>query len=128
MLIEEPIENPPPVVNSAVIPAFARDYVDLWGNFKKAPVRAIEQSHGADFIRFYVYRAELGFYFSYRLKLRKLIYQREANINDPPEATEEKAIRAAHAEIVALVNKYSKKLLEVFLTFDKVCYNQPELF
>jgi hypothetical protein len=128
MMIETLIENPPTVVNSEPIPAFARDYVDIWGNIKKTPVKAIEQARGPDFIRIYIYRADPGFYYGFQLKLKKLILQKEANIKDEPCKTEDEARQAARRTIVAFVGSYSKKLVDLYLTFDKICYNQPELF
>jgi len=129
MTVETPVENPPPIVKNAVIPAFASPYCDIWGNIKKEPLKAIVESHGGDFVNVFIYETEAGFFFGFQLKLRKLVYQKQANIlNDTPQETEAAALYSARRELVSLVNNYSKKLAELFLTFDKICYNQPELF
>ena len=128
-MIETPVENLPPVVNNAVIPAPARPYCDIWGNIKKEPLKAIVESHKGDFINVYIYEIEAAFYYGFQLKLRKLIYQKEANvINDTAQNSADAALYCARRDLVSLVNNYSKKLVETFLTFDKICYNQPELF
>ena len=127
-MIETPVENLPHIVNSAPVPASARDYVDIWGNIKKTPVKAVEQAHGPDFIRVYIYQADPGYYYSYQLKLKKLILQKEANIKDEPCKNEDEARQAARREMIAAVSLYSKNLVDLYLTFDKICYNQPELF
>jgi len=127
-MIETLIENPPPVVNVVKIPEYARSYCDIWGNIKKTPVKAIEQAHGRDFIRVYIFQAESGFYWGFQLKLNKLILQTEANINDDPCKTADEAMRAARLTMEAVIKENSKKMFELFLTFDKICYNQPELF
>jgi len=128
LTVETPAENLPTIAYSGPTAAFARDYVDLWGNFNITPIKAIEQAHGPDFIKVFIYEAEPGFYYGFQIKLRKLIYQKQANINDAPEKTIDAALVAARRELVSIVGNYSKKLVELFLTFDKICYNQPELF
>jgi len=128
LTIETPAKNLPTIAYSGPTAAFARDYVDIWGNIKKAPIKTLEQAHGGDFIKVYVYAAEPGFFYGFQVKLRKLIYQKQANIKDAPEKTIDSALFAARRELVSIVNNYSKKLVELFLTFDKIVYNQPELF
>jgi len=128
-MLETPVENPPPVLETVELPEYARAYCDKWGNIKKTPEKVIEQNKAADFVKIFIYNADPGFYFGFQLKIRKLIYQREANIlKDTAQDTAEAATYAARRELVALVNSYSKKMIEAFLTFDKICYNQPELF
>jgi len=126
--VEIPVENPPPVIEKADIPEFARPFCDKWGNIKKTPEKMIEENHGMDFIKIFIYKAGPGFYFSFQLKLRKLIFQKEANIKDNSHDSIEAARRAARDAIVSVVQNYSKNLIETFITFDKICYNQPELF
>jgi len=128
MTVETPVENPPPVINPFAIPEYARGYCDKWGNIKKPPVKALEQAHGRDFVRIYVYQAEPGFFWGFQLRLNKLIVQSEANIKDTPCKTENEALQAARLTMEAFIKENSKKSFELFLTFDKVCYNQPELF
>ena len=129
-MLETPVENPPPLAVDAVeLPEYARSYCDKWGNIKKTPEKIIEQNKAGDFIKVYIYKTDAGFYYGFQIKLRKLIYQKEANIiRDTPQETIDTAKMAARKEMVSIVNSYSKKLTEAFLTFDKICYNQPELF
>ena len=128
-MIETPVESPPPITNTINLPEYARGYCDLWGNIKKAPVKSIEQSDGPDFVKVYIFQADPGYYFGIQIKLNKLVYQKEANIyHDPPQESEDKARWAARDFIATIISKYSKKLMKTFLTFDKICYNQPELF
>ena len=127
-MIEIPVENPPLVIGAVDVPEYARSYCDTWGNIKKTPVKAIEQVHGPDFIRIYIYQADPGFYFGFQLKLKKLILQKKANIKDEPYKTEDEARQAARRSMITFVSMYSKKLVDEYLAFDKICYNQPELF
>ncbi len=126
MIVEIPVENPPPVIETVKIPEYARPWCDKWGNIKKEPGKTIEENHGPNFIKVFIYRAGEGFYFGYQLKIKKLILQKQANIRDIPHETEEKARLAAREELIRLTSE--KKIKEVFITFDKICYNQPELF
>jgi len=128
MTVETPIENPPPLINAVKIPEYARAYCDTWGNIKKPPVKKIEQSNGRNFIKIYIFQAEPGFFWGFQLKLNKLILQSEANIKDDPYKTENEAIKAARLTIEAVVSEHSKKMANLLLSFDKICYNQPELF
>ena len=129
MTIETPVENPPPVIDAVELPEYARAFCDKWGNMRKTPLKTVEQCKGGDFIKICVYDAPTGFYCAFQVKLRRLIYQKEANIiKDAPEKTPEAALFSARRELVSIVNNYSKKLVELYLTFDKICYNQPELF
>jgi len=130
LTIETPVENPPPLAIDAVeLPEYARAYCDKWGNMRKTALKTVEQSKGGDFVKISIYDAPTGFYYAFQAKLRRLVYQKEANIiKDAPEKTAEAALFAARRELVSLVNNYSKKLVELYLTFDKICYNQPELF
>jgi len=128
-MLETPVETPPPVIDAVELPEYARLYCDKWGNIKKPPEKAIEQHKAGDYIKVYIYRAETGFYYGFQVKLRKLIYQKEANIiKDAPEKTQDAALFSARRELVSIVGNYSKKLVKLFLSFDKICYNQPELF
>ena len=115
-------------IKRAEIPAFARSYCDIWGNIKKTPIKAVEQAYGPNFIRFSVYQADTGYFYGYQLKIKKLILQKEANITDTPHETQDKACRADRNELLSIVSNYSKKMLGVFFNFDKICYEQPELF
>jgi hypothetical protein len=128
-MLESPVENPPPVIDAVELPEYARAYCDKWGNMRKTPLKTIEQCKAGDFVKIFIYDAPMGFYYAFQAKLRRLVYQKEANIiKDAPEKTPEAALFAARRELVSIVNNYSKKLIKLFLTFDKICYNQPELF
>ncbi len=126
MIVESPVENSPSVIESAKIPEYARPWCDTWGNIKKEPLKTIEENHGPDFVKIFVYQAGPGFYFGYQLKLKKLILQKQANIRDVPFESDEKARRAARDELLSLADE--KKIIREFVMFDKICYNQPELF
>jgi hypothetical protein len=127
MVVETPaeIENAPLVFNAVSIPEAARQLCDIWGNFIN-PIKTIEQNHGKNFIKVFIYGFEGRFYFGYQLKLEKLIREKRANVSDVFYDTEEKARRTAKDEIISLTTE--TKLRKVFITFDKICYNQPELF
>ena len=126
MVLETPIENPPPVIDPVEIPEFARSFCDQWGNLRLEPLKTLDQHRGGDYIQITVYNATTGFYYGFKLKLKRLVYQKTANIKDTPHETEGKALRAAREELLTLATE--KKLTETFLMFDKICYNQPELF
>lgn len=127
MVVETPaeIENTPLVFNTVSLPESARQHCDIWGNFIN-PLKTIEQNHGNNFIKVFIYSFESRFYFGYQLKLEKLIREKKANISDIPYDTEEKARKAVRDELTRLVTE--TKLKKAFITFDKICYNQPELF
>jgi hypothetical protein len=127
-MIETLIENPPPVVDAVIIPEYARPYCDKWGNIKTDPLTIIEESRGTDFVKIYFFKIESSFFYSYQLKIKTVILQKVANINDVPEETEKKARRAARDELTEIMKKQSKNLLKIFLNFDRIYYNQPELF
>jgi hypothetical protein len=126
MIVETPVENAPAVTGAIKIPEYARPYCDSWGNIKKKPVKTIEQNKGGDFIKIYIFQAGPCFFYEYQFKIKKLILQKNANINDVPFETEEKARIAARNELLSLVSE--KKRQETFSSFDLICYNQPELF
>jgi hypothetical protein len=127
MVVETPaeIDNAPLVFNAVSIPESARPLCDIWGNFIN-PLKTIEQNNGNNFIKIFIYAYEGCFYFGYQLKLKKLIREKRANISDIPIDTEEKARKAAKNELTNIVTE--EKLQKVFISFDKICYNQPELF
>jgi hypothetical protein len=135
-MLETPVENPLPVINAVELPEYARAFCDKWGNMRKTPLKTVEQCKAGDFVKICLYDAPtglcdapVGFYYAFQVKLRRLVYQKEANvIKDTPEKSLEAALIAARRELVSIVNNYSKKLVELYLTFDKICYNQPELF
>jgi hypothetical protein len=128
MVVETPVDNPPPITEKPEIPEHARPFCDSWGNIKTAEKKVIEESHGADFVNVYIFHLETGFYFGYQLKIKTLIMQKQANIKDTPAKTEHEARIAAREELFSIIEKQSKKILEAFLFFDRICYNQGELF
>jgi hypothetical protein len=127
MVVETPveIENTPLVFNAVSIPESARPLCDIWGNFN-SPMKTIEQNHGNNFIKVFIYSFESRFYFGYQLRLEKLIREKRANVSDIFYGTEEGARKAARDELTSLATE--TKLRKVFITFDIICYNQPELF
>jgi hypothetical protein len=126
MTLETPVENAPPVIDAAEIPEYARSFCDSWGNIKKEPLKVLEESHGPDFIKIFVYQTEKGFFFGYQLKLKKLILQKQASIKDTPLEGKTEAVKAAREQIKTLVTE--NRLIKTFIMFDTICYNQPELF
>jgi hypothetical protein len=127
MVVETPaeIESTPLVFNAVSIPESAWQLCDIWGNFTN-PLKTIEQNHGNNFIKIFIYGFKERFYFGYQLKLKKLIREKKANVSDVFYNTEEKARIAAKDELTGLATE--TKLRKVFIMFDKICYNQPELF
>ncbi|GHU66519.1 hypothetical protein FACS189447_07550 [Spirochaetia bacterium] len=128
MNTETLIENEvsPAVVETVNIPEAARPFCDAWGNFTMNPLKTIEENHDGNFINVFIYQYENCFYYGYQLKLNKIIKQKKASVFDPPIEAEEKARRAAQEDLKRLVSE--RKIKKVFLYFDKICYNQPELF
>jgi hypothetical protein len=126
MTLETLVENAAPVIESAKIPEYAQPHCDSWGNIKKEPLKVLEETHGQDFIKIFVYQIETGFFFGYQLKLKKLIIQKQANIKDTPLEGEGPAIKAARKELTDLASE--NRLIKTFIMFDTICYNQPELF
>jgi hypothetical protein len=125
-LIETPAENAPPVIGAVNIPEYARPYCDIWGNIQKEPVKVLEETHDPNFVKVFIFCTEQGFFYGYQLKFDKLVLQKKANINDVPLQSEKEALNTARSELIAATTE--KKLLKVFITFDTICYNQPELF
>ena len=128
-MLETLIENPPPVIDVAELPENVKEYCDKWGNIKMPPEKSIEQHIAGDFVKVNIYKIEQGYFYGFQMKIRKLIYQKKANvIKDTPQENFDMAKITARREIADIVNRYSKKLIPFYLSFDKVCYNQPELF
>jgi hypothetical protein len=127
MTVETPveIENAPLVFNAVSIPESARPLCDIWGNFVN-PLKTIEQNHGNNFIKVFIYGFESRFYFGYQLKLEKLIREKKANVFDVFYDTEENAWKAARYGLIGVATE--TKLRKALVDFDKICYNQPELF
>jgi hypothetical protein len=119
-------EVSPAVIETVTIPEAARPFCDAWGNFLKEPLKTIEENHDGNFINVFIYEHEKLFYFGYQLKLGKIIRQKKAAIFDRPLETIDTARRAAQDELKSFVSE--RKLKKVFIYFDKICYNQPELF
>jgi hypothetical protein len=125
-MIETPIENAQSVIGVIEIPDFARPYCDIWGNFNIEPFKTIEEIHGSNFIKVFIFKIDKQFFYGYQLKIDKVVRQKTANINDSSYGTEAAARIAARNELTGLTSE--AKLRRVFITFDKICYNQPELF
>jgi hypothetical protein len=77
-------------------------------------------------IKVLIYIVNDNFYYGYQLKINKIILQKQANIKDRPEETENNARLAARNELLNIVTE--KRLNDIFILFDKICYNQKELF
>jgi len=125
-VIETPINDIPCTTARATKKQVFPHYCDKNGNFCIDPVKTIQENHNSDFIKVFIYKTESGFYYGYQLKLKKLVLEKPGNISNIPYETEEKARYATRDELLSLITE--KQLKKAFLMFDKVCYNQPELF
>ena len=108
------------------MPAEADQY-DQWGNLKITPIKTIEENHAGNFIKIFVYEYNQMYYFSFQLKIEKLIRQRLANIDNPPMQSIEKALQAARNIITDICRK-NHTTKRIFEYFTKIIYDQPELF
>jgi hypothetical protein len=100
---------------------------DAWGNLRGDPFNFIEETHGENTIKVFIYQVEMLFYYGYQLKVGTLLRQRVANIGAVAYKTEAAAQEAAgkEIEIICAGNKNSKKYFE---EFTKVRYIEYDLF
>jgi hypothetical protein len=101
---------------------------DQWGNIKTGPVRVMEENHGENFIKIFLYETARGeWFFGFQLKMEKIVRQKRANMADPPHRTAESARLAARNMIVDICRK-NHGIKKAFADFTVIRYNQPELF
>jgi hypothetical protein len=100
---------------------------DTWGNLRGDPLKVIEEAHDGNTVKVLIYRVDDTFCYGYQLKMGTLIRQKAANIGEAIHKDEAAARKAAGNEIAAIceTNKNSKKF---FADFEKIHYNQYDLF
>jgi hypothetical protein len=107
------------------IPASA--IYDTWGYFRTAPIKTIEEIHGENFVRIFIYQNANNFFYGYQIKIGNMIKQKPANIKDisfaDTDSTRIKACREIQS--VCAANRSARKLIA---DFDKIRYTQPTLF
>jgi len=103
------------------------DFYDKWGNLKGTPVKTIEENHGENFIKIFIYQCQDNFYFGFQLKIDRLIRQKRANIADSPMRGADDSRTAAQNLIIEICKK-NKVVKKTFAEFTIIRYNQPELF
>jgi hypothetical protein len=103
------------------------DILDQWGNFRLQAVKVIEENHGQNFIRIFIYKYNKQCFYGFQIKIEKLVRQKRANINDPPLRSTE-AVRTAAREQIIGICKTGHAIKKAFNDFIVIRYNQPELF
>jgi hypothetical protein len=135
------IENDPPhapgLFSGYRVTMPESDYYDQWGNLKGTPDKTIEEYHGDNFIKIFIYKYQSisaaadgrdnDYFFGFQLKLDKVVRQKRASIADPPLRCIDEARLAAQNMIIDLCRK-NKAIKRVFADFTIIRYNQPELF
>jgi hypothetical protein len=126
-------EAPPPLgifTSPQVMPpeGEAPDY-DQWGNIKTDPIKVVEETHGKNFIKIFIYTAPGGnaWFFGFQLKIEKVVRQKLANIADPPLRGRDAAQLAARNMIINICKK-NHAIKKIFADFTVIRYNQLELF
>lgn len=112
-------ENPP-------VPLTESEYYDQWGNLK-TPTRVIEETHGENFIKIFVYQYQADYFFGYQIKIDGIVRQKKANIASLPMRDADEARESARKMIVDICNQ-KKVTKRIFAEFTIIRYNQPELF
>jgi hypothetical protein len=101
---------------------------DQWGNIKADPVKIIEETHGENFIKVFIYKAHGdSYFFGFQLKIDKVVRQKRANIADPHHRGPDSA-RAAARDMIIDICKKNHGIKRLFADFTVIRYNQPELF
>jgi hypothetical protein len=124
-------EAPPPLGIFGAPPApppegESPDY-DQWGNLKINPVKAVEEVHGENFVKIFLYQYRDSFFYGFQLKIEKVVRQKRANIGDPALGGIESARAAAKDQIIDIC-KRNHGIKRLFADFTIIRYNQPELF
>lgn len=100
---------------------------DAWGNLRIPPVKTIEEIHGDNFLKLFIYELDGLFYYGFQLKLGGVIRQKTANIKDVAHKTREAARITGCREIQA-IGTANRSVKKVFADFSKIRYDEPELF
>jgi hypothetical protein len=125
---EETPEAPPPETGLFSGPPAGEtgDY-DQWGNLRLQAEKIIEENHGQNFIKIFIYKYNGRFFYGFQIRIEKLVRQKRANINDPPMQSTEAAGEAARKQIIGIC-KTGHAIKKLFNDFTVIQYNQPELF
>lgn len=110
------------------------EFYDKWGNLKIPPIKIIEENHGENSIKIFIYQYQaegenspVNYYFGFQLKIEKLIRQKRANIADSPMRGIDDS-RASAQNLILEMCKKNKIAKRTFAEFSIIRYNQPELF
>jgi len=103
------------------------EFYDQWGNLKGTPLKVIEEKHGENVVKIFIYEYDAGFFFGFQMKIDKTIRQKRANIGDRPMRGVDEARSAAQKMIIDICKK-NKVVKRTFAEFTIIRYNQPELF
>ena len=98
------LEGPPPDTGLFTAPAAETgggDY-DTWGNIRLEPVKTVNEAHGENCIRLFVYQYTGAFYFGFQIKIDRLVRQKRANVKDVPHNSIEGARAAARNMIIGI--------------------------
>jgi hypothetical protein len=101
--------------------------LDQWGNLRLQAEKIIEENHGQNFIKIFIYKYNDQYFYGFQVKIEKLIRQKKANINDPPLQSTDGARAAAREQIIRIC-KTGHAIKRAFNDFTVICYNQPKLF
>lgn len=98
-----------------------------YGVIKGEPVKVIEESHKKNYIKIYIYEISGQFYYTFRLKVDRIVRQKQANLNDKPHASAE-AARCAARDDIKQICSHSSFVKNIFENYTVIRYNQYELF
>jgi hypothetical protein len=101
--------------------------LNQWGNLRLQAETVIEENHGQNFMKIFIYKYNDKFFYGFQVKIEKLIRQKMANINDPPLRSMEEAGAAAREQIIGIC-KTGHAIKKAFNNFTVIRYDQPELF
>jgi hypothetical protein len=100
---------------------------DAWGNIRLDPVKTIEEAHGGNFVKIFIYEYRGAYFFGFQIKIEKVIRQKRANVQDLPLKALEAARKAARGMIIRIC-KENHVIKRLYTDFAVIGYNQPELF
>ena len=100
---------------------------DTWGNLRGEPDKIIEERHGDNSAKIFIYKIGELFCYGFQLKMGTIIRQKAANIGAAVYKTPGAAHEAAGNEIanICATNKNSKNY---FADFVKIRYTDCDLF
>jgi hypothetical protein len=121
-------EPPPDTGLFAVPPPEAESGdCDAWGNIRLDPVETIEEAHGGNFVKIFIYEYRGAYFYGFQIKIEKVVRQKAANVNDAPLKALEAARKAARGMIIRICRE-NHVIKRLFADFAVIGYNQPELF